>query len=190
MRRAALAATAIVLLTVVPIPAAHIYFENTSYSLPQNATDFSVNVMASGGETVRGLELFLGVQTNGPKIAAVDLTGAGLVFAGGDTPVIVRDNTYPDQLVYASTGSESDKTALGKLAVITLSTVGVSPGQYTFSLSALGNDSYFTLGAVQIPATLDGTVLNVVPEPAVWIQLLGLIGIAPAVLLCRRKCGK
>ncbi len=191
MRTATLAVTAIVLFTVAPAPAAHISFESTEYSLPPNATDFSINVMATGGETVRGIDLFLGVQAGGPKIAGLDLTGAGLLFAGGDPPVIINDPTDPDRLKYATTSSAGDKTASGKLAIITLSTVGVSPGKYTFSLSVGTNASYFT-GSTgqQIATTLGGTVLNVVPEPAAWIQLLGLIGVVPAVLFCRRKFGK
>ncbi len=194
MRKATLAATAIVLLTVVPIPAAHIAFENTAYTLPQNVTDFPVNLLASGGETVRGIELFLGVQANGPKITVVDLTSAGLIFAGGDTPVILRDSADPDRLVYVSGGIAPPAPAAlasGTLAVITLSTVGVPQGQYTFDLSAGASVSYFTdSNGTPIATTLAGTVLNVVPEPAVWIQLVGLIGLAPVVLLCRRRFGK
>jgi len=199
MRRAALAATAIVLLTVVPVPAAHIYLQEANYVLPANANSLVITVLADGGETVAGVNLYLEIQAGGPKFPVlvpdkpVDLTSAGLIFVGAGQ-VQLRDPGNSDRAIAVSaTTSEpgDNRLATGTLALIKLSTVGVGNGTYSLAFSALGFNSGFTdADGVDVPTTFDSGTLTVVPEPVAWIQLLGLIGVGPAVLLCRRRLGK
>jgi hypothetical protein len=67
--------------------------------------------------------------------------------------------------------------------------MGIAPGSYKLSPWMDDNVSYFTDGGGTgdpIPTNLQSTMLNVVPEPSAIIQLLGLLGAVPAVLVYRR----
>jgi len=205
MRTATLMSVALLALIVAPVSAANIYFEQAEYFLPQNVTGYQVNMMASGGETVFGIELFLQVDANGPEIAVSELSdplggliGPGLIFAGGDTPIIVWEPSDPTRIIYASTGTDvptpgppprpgDPRIADGKLAILTFSTVGIAPGSYKLSPFLDDNASYFTdIAGDPLPTNLESTMLNVVPEPSAIVQILGLLGALPAVLAYRR----
>jgi len=198
MRTATLMSVAILVLAVAPVSAANIYFEQAEYVLPQNVTGYQVHVMASGGEVVKGIEMYLEVQANGPTFKApplppLDLTGAGLIFEGGSGPFIARADSDPLRIIYASTDSNDDppthppRVANGTLAVLTFSTVGIERGSYKLAPMVGDNVSFFTgpTGG-EIPTNLESTILKVVPEPAAIVQILGLLGALPAVLVYRR----
>ena len=210
MRTATLMSVAILLLVVAPVSAANIYFEHPAYTLPQNVTDYQVNVMASGGEATYGIDLFLQVQTNGPEIVVSELSkadggliGPGLIFQGNEFGAVVEQwPGDPNRVLIARsfTGLPDPpanplgdrRLADGKLAILTFSTVGISPGAYQLSLSGTVEGQFFASSFFDgnlyqpIVTNLESTMLNVVPEPSVIVQILGLLGAVPAVLVYRR----
>jgi len=186
MRRATLTSLVVALLVVAPVSAANISIGDYLLDGNKPGQQVLITVASAPPETARGLELFVTVEANGPKITGVDLISAGLIFTGGDPPVADPSNTAWE--IYYSTGATNDRPANGTLGRLTVSTVGVNPGVYSISLSARGNDTYLTdpSGNV-IPGNLTGGKLTVVPEPAVVVQLLGLLALAPLAIYYRRR---
>jgi len=186
MRAATLTSLLLALLAVAPVSAANISIGD--YLLPPNTPgqQVLVTVASSPPERAWGLEFLLTIEANGPQITGVDLIGAGLMFAGGDSPEPDPGNTAWE--IYYSTGSSTGRETNGTLARLTVSTVGVNPGVYSISLSARGEDT-FLLDAIgdPFPTNLTGGKLTVVPEPAVLVQLLGLAVVAPLAVFFRRR---
>jgi hypothetical protein len=110
------------------------------HTLLPNAADQTISIVVGGGEPVGGVDLFVqigdggaaaGGDDAGPLITAVDFGGAGL-FAGNNTGVF-HD---PTPLLWGATTTTQTGTvaAAGQLAMLTVSTVGITAGRYDLIL--------------------------------------------------------
>ena len=121
---------------------------------------------------LRGADVFLqiGDGTSGPKITDLSLSAPGLLFANAPGIKDIPNNWQAFAAADTGEGDERNVPAGApkNLAIITLSTVGVSPGEYAFSLEIIPpiGDSVTKLtdAAGTVPGvTLTAGTLDVVP---------------------------
>jgi hypothetical protein len=166
--------------------------------------DFTFSVHNTSGSDVllTGVQLQLytadggpgvGGSIVGPAIQQVSVIAPGTLFTGnnnGDLPTPPTPGAYPGgQLFFRKTSTSAGTVTIAAgasaiLATIQFSTVGVSPGTYTWTASdptptgpyTFNGPSFFTdtsLGGVLNPTLIDGT-LTVVPEPQQYALAVGL----------------
>ncbi len=194
MRRATLAALLGLLFMTTPVWAAHIFV--VSKNLEPNKPNQTVTIQITGGETVATADLFLkvGDGTAGPKITNIDLTSAGLIFAGGPVgPMFPTPYTPGWTAVRAVEALDlvEGVVASGNLAYVNVTTEGLLSGNFELKLeegtAKTGLGAFVPPANIEpVPVTLTSGTLSIVPEPAVVMQLLALAACVPLALGYRR----
>jgi hypothetical protein len=160
-------AACVLLRTGVPAHAATV--TAGQHFLAPNASNQFITIQVIGGDAVSGVDLFLQVGDGGaaaggddvgPTITAMDFGGVG-VFAANNTGVFV-DSTPLLWGVTTTTNAGTTVPANGRLAILAVSTVGITNGRYDLLLNPPST------GPTQFPGVTT-TLVNG------WIQ----IGAAP-----------
>ena len=172
MIRRTIAAGMLLALTAAPLEATPVIDGGTYYLEPGVTAQLTVTV--SGGDAVPGIEFVVqigdgGVANGGthaaPTITAVDLTGAGKVFAGavGSNPqtpgplMYLNDVTVPD--TDPPTIPPPTVPAAGTLATVTIDTTGALGGSYPLRLKGVYASAF--------PGGLDTSFTPYGPTPTV-----------------------
>jgi len=162
-----------------------------------------VEIYVSGGEAVQALNFRIqvadggpevpGGSVDGPAITALDII-TGTIFENNHNPVVVEDEfggPYPQWEGRTVTTSSDTVSANGLLATVTLDTTGFSVGEsweLAISMTANGTGTNISGAEGLIPLGITDGTINLVPEPAVFVQLLGLtVAVVPLWLRRRRS---
>jgi hypothetical protein len=99
-----------------------------------------IDLYVSGSEQINALDLFMTINGGGlgPVVTAVDITGAGTIFAGNNTGMGLfgaPDNPPSTRIAVATTTASGTVLANGLLARVTFDTTGIPPGIYSWSLT-------------------------------------------------------
>lgn len=166
-------------------------------SLIENKPNQTIALTVSGGDVVQGLNFNLQVADGGPDeggsiagpaITAVDIIGAGTIFADNNTGQNDDSLNSPQLFVTSTTTSMGTVAADGTLAFVTFDTTGFFAGStFTLLLKDTLNGATDFAG---IPATItNGTLaITAIPEPSAMLYV-GMIAamVGAGVRLTRRR---
>jgi hypothetical protein len=210
IRRLAALFAAILVLLVSPLAVTGApIIELDNYVLQQNQAGQVISIYVRGDVDVAGLNFYIQIgdgilspgfdpAVDGPSFTNLDVIGTGTIFSSSNTGQY-GSGAMNDQFADATVSTVSGTTVktgngsggLALLARVTISTVGVSAGEWALKLKGLkfSPDTNFVVeGGSGIAADIVNGSISIVPEPAAYVNLL-LLPIAGAVpwMLGRRR---
>jgi len=159
------------------------------HDLFANRAGQSVEIYVSGGEAVQAMNFRVQVADGGPEVPGGTVDGPaitdldivnGTIFDGNHTTVVVEGESggpYPQWEGRTVTTSSGTVSADGLLGTVTLDTTGFSRGESWDLIiidTANGTSTELIGNEGLIPFSINPGTINLVPEPPVFVQLLGL----------------
>lgn len=178
MRTKLISASALVCLLCASASGAPVINVGLIQAEPDTVKTFAIEV--TGGDPIQGLDLYVqvgdGGLTNGgtdaaPVITAVDITGAGTLFAGNNNG---QSAMSAGPLIWSASTTTASGTvaASGVLGYVTIDTTGTQVGQsYDLLLSGVGKnlgigpDGVETAFAGFSADSISNGTIEIVPEP-------------------------
>jgi len=125
----------------------------------QDGQTFPITV--TGGTAVAGMDFLLKVEggTAAPRIASVKLVDGSTVWGTGSSAIGLAQGNAQTMMCGVYTGSQAGATvpASGTLALVTVDTTGVDPGEYPVTLTVNGHPTrLYGVGGTRLSATLSG----------------------------------
>ncbi len=164
------AALAMLLATLLP---AQTSISIGAVSLATETDGQSFPIAISGGTAIAGMDFLLKVEggATAPRITSVKLVDAATVWGPGGSSIGLAQGDAQTIMCGVYTGSTVGATvpAAGTLAVVTVDTTGVAPGEYPVSLSVNGHQTrIYAAGGTRVPLTLSGGTLIVAGIPTTY----------------------
>jgi hypothetical protein len=137
---------------------------------------------------VNGIGVYLQTASGGPSITAVDvLTGTifGSVSNNGQDGPGTGNNGSPNFFYQeTSTGAGTVNIVNGttKFASATFDSIGVAPGQYTYTLDTTFGSTFYTTTSQDLGPTLISGTLTIVPEPQATALIAGALCLVGALV--------
>jgi hypothetical protein len=165
-----------------------------NHVLLPNTAGQKIMIMTSGeeGDEFQGVDLHLAIGDGGPIVTGIDLIGPDTLLFGNNMgqigyfdPLFDVPTRIPAMTATTAAGTIGPN---GVLAVLTLDTTGITPGQYSLSLT------HPEIGPSDLPMFFETTILQdgfltvlAVPEPSSIVLALIAAGALGAATLRRRQ---
>lgn len=187
VKRLTLSVMAVLLLSA-DLLSAGLIVDAGSWNLQPNTTGQQILVSISGTGNVTNatvIEEILGVSPL-PSFTDGNIVD-GTIFASNNTGAASYDFTSP-QIGYLDVGTNSG-TVIGNgiLAKLTVSTLGVTSGDFVLNL--LGASWGDTSVGADTDVTYNAGSIHIVPEPGVFVLLIGFVATLPAMVRWRYRNG-
>ncbi len=151
-------------------------------------TGQQITLAITGADTMVSFDLDIQFPAGGPVITGIDMTSAGLLFAGEAAATLQNNNTVHVHGTVSSAGSHNSP---GNIAIVTFDGTGKS-GPYSLVISGNTGGSATSYGDADFndtfPTTVDGIVtFPTVPEPSsIVLGLFAAAGLG-AVMIRRNR---
>ena len=165
-----------------------------NHVLLPNTAGQKIMIMTSGeeGDEFQGVNLHLAIGDGGPIVTGIDLIGPDTLLFGNNMgqygyfdPLFDAPTRQPAMTATTAAGTIGPN---GVIAVLTLDTTGIAPGQYSLSLT------HPEIGPSDLPVFFETTILqdgfltvSAVPEPSSVVLAVVAAGGLGAVAIRRRK---